>query len=62
VLADYVLNQACADADALTATYGLDVPVHVKVSARRLTRSDLHAVIAWALGHYKLTASRLLIE
>jgi diguanylate cyclase len=27
VLEDYILNQACADADALTAAYGLDVPV-----------------------------------
>jgi diguanylate cyclase len=62
VLDDYVLNQACADADALTAAYGLDVPVHVNVSARRLTRPDLHAVIDWALGRYKLAASRLVIE
>ena len=36
VLEDFILNQACADADALTAAYGLDVPVHVNVSARRL--------------------------
>lgn len=50
VLDDYVLNQACADADALTAAYGLDVPVHVNVWARRLTRPDLHAVIDWRLG------------
>jgi EAL domain-containing protein (putative c-di-GMP-specific phosphodiesterase class I) len=50
VLDDYVLNQSCADADVLTAAYGLDVPVHVNVSARRLTRPDLHAVIDWALG------------
>lgn len=62
VLDDYVLNQACADADALTAAYGLDVPVHVNVSAPRLTRPDLHAVVDWALGRYKLAASRLVIE
>jgi EAL domain-containing protein (putative c-di-GMP-specific phosphodiesterase class I) len=62
VLEDYILNQACADAEALTAVYGLDVPVHVNVSARRLTRPDLYAVLAWALGRYKLEASRLVIE
>jgi EAL domain-containing protein (putative c-di-GMP-specific phosphodiesterase class I) len=62
VLEDFILNQACADADALTAVYGLDVPVHVNVSAARLTRPDLHAAIDWALGRYKLAASRLVIE
>jgi diguanylate cyclase len=62
VLDDFILNQACADADVLTAAYGLDVPVHVNVSARRLARPDLHAVIDWALGRYKLAASRLVIE
>jgi len=54
VLDDYVLNQACADADALTAAYGLDVPVHVNCFGA--------AVIDWALGRYKLAASRLVIE
>ena len=62
VLEDFILNQACADADALTAVYGLDVPVHVNVWANRLARPDLHAVIDWALGRYKLAASRLVIE
>lgn len=62
VLDDFVLNRACADADALTAAYGLDVPVHVNVSARRLARPDLHAAIEWALKRYKLAASRLVIE
>ena len=62
VLEDFILNQACADADALTAVYGLDVPVHVNVSANRLARPDLHAVIDWALGRYKLAASRLVLE
>jgi len=32
------------------------------LSAMRLTRPDLYAVIAWALGRYKLEASRLVIE
>jgi EAL domain-containing protein (putative c-di-GMP-specific phosphodiesterase class I) len=62
VLEDFILSQACADADALTAVYGLDVPVHVNVSAARLARPDLHAVIDWALGRYKLAASRLVVE
>jgi EAL domain-containing protein (putative c-di-GMP-specific phosphodiesterase class I) len=62
VLEDFILNQACADADELTAVYGLDVPVHVNVSAGRLARPDLHAAIDWALGRYKLAASRLVIE
>jgi EAL domain-containing protein (putative c-di-GMP-specific phosphodiesterase class I) len=62
VLDDFVLNQACADADALTAAYGLDVPVHVNVLARRLPRPDLYAAIDWALGRYKLAASRLVLE
>lgn len=62
VLEDFVLNQACADADALTAAYGVDVPVHVNVSASRLVRPDLHAAIDWALRRYKLAASRVVIE
>lgn len=62
VLEDFLLNQACADPDALTAAYGLDVPVHVNVSASRLVRPDLHAAIDWALRRYKLAASRLVIE
>ena len=62
VLEDFILNQACADADALTAVYELDVPVHVNVSAGRLVRPDLHAAIDWALGRYKLAASRLVLE
>lgn len=62
VLEDFILSQACADADALTAVYGLDVPVHVNVSAGRLARPDLHAVIDWALGRFKLAASRLVVE
>jgi len=62
VLEDFILSQACADADALTAVYGLDVPVHVNVSAGRLARPDLHAAIDWALGRYKLAASRLVVE
>jgi hypothetical protein len=33
----------------LTAAYGLDVPVHVNVSASRLVRPDLHAAIDSAL-------------
>jgi EAL domain-containing protein (putative c-di-GMP-specific phosphodiesterase class I) len=62
VLDDFVLDKACASADALTTAYGLDVPVHVNVSARRLARPDLFAVIDWALGRYKLAASRLVVE
>lgn len=62
VLEDFILGQACADADALTAVYGLDVPVHVNVSAARLVRPDLQAAIDWALGKYKLAASRLVIQ
>lgn len=62
VLDDYVLNQACADAEALTAAYGLDVPVHMNVSASRLVRPDLHAAFDWAVRRYKLAAGRLVIE
>jgi EAL domain-containing protein (putative c-di-GMP-specific phosphodiesterase class I) len=62
VVDDFVLNQACADAHAMTAAYGLDVPVHVNITARRLVRPDLHAAIEWALHRYKLTASRLVLE
>lgn len=62
VLEDFILNQACADTDALIAAYGLDVPVHVNVSASRLARPDLHAAIDWALRRYKLAAGRLVIE
>jgi diguanylate cyclase len=42
--------------------FGLGAPVHVNVSTRRLTRPDLHVVIDWALGRYKLEAGRLVIE
>ena len=50
VLEDFILSQACADADTLTAVHGLDVPVHVNVSAGRLVRSDLHAVMVGRWG------------
>ena len=63
VLDDFVLNQACADADALTAAYGLEVPVHVNIAKSRLIRPDLlHAAVEWALRRYKLSASRLVLE
>src|SRR4029079_13560557 len=62
VLEYFMLIQQCADAYALTAVYGLDVPLHVNVSANRLARPDLHAVIDWALGRYKLASSRFVIE
>lgn len=62
VLDDFVLNQACADAEALTAAYGLDVPVHVNIATARLGRPELHAAIEWALQRYKLAAHRLVLE
>ncbi len=59
VLDDFILNRACADADALTAAYGLDVPIHVNVSAHRLARPDLHAAIEWALQRALASMSRV---
>lgn len=62
VLDDFVLNQACAEAEALTAAYGLDVSVHVSIATARLCRPDLHAAIEWTLQRYELAASRLVLE
>jgi diguanylate cyclase len=62
VLEDFVMNRACADADALTAAYGREVSLHVNISARRLGRPDLDAALSWTLGRHKLPAGRLVIE
>src|SRR5688572_16471020 len=47
VVDDFVLDRACADAEALARVHGRDVCVHVNVSAYRLGRPDLDAAIAW---------------
>lgn len=62
VLDDFVLDRACADADALADAHGHEVGVHVNISAKRLGRPDLDAAIAWVLGRHRLSASRLTLE
>lgn len=62
VLDDFVLNSACADANALTDVYGDEVGLHVKVSASRLGRADLEAAIDWALERHRVIPGRLTIE
>jgi EAL domain-containing protein (putative c-di-GMP-specific phosphodiesterase class I) len=58
VIEDFVLMQACADAEALSAAFELDVSLHVNVGSGRLTRPDLVTAIEWAVKRYKLEASR----
>jgi hypothetical protein len=40
VLDDYVLNQVCADADALTAAYGLESKRSQTIAHSALNRAD----------------------
>lgn len=62
VLDDFVLNRACADADALADVHGREVDLHVNVSASRLGLPDLDAAVAWALGRHRLPPGRLTLE
>jgi EAL domain-containing protein (putative c-di-GMP-specific phosphodiesterase class I) len=62
VLDDFVLNWACADADALADVYGRQVDVHVNVSASRMGGLDLEAAVAAALERYQLPPGRLVLE
>jgi diguanylate cyclase len=62
VLDDFVLDRACADADALAEAHGDEVGVHVNISAIRLGRPDLDAAVAWVLRKHRLPARRLTLE
>jgi diguanylate cyclase len=62
VLDDFVLNWACADADALADVYGRQVDVHVNVSASRMGGPDLEPAVAAALEQHRLPPGRLVLE
>jgi predicted signal transduction protein with EAL and GGDEF domain len=59
---DFVLDQACADADRLAALYGRPIDLHVNVSAGRLGQQGLRAAVEAALTRHRVPASRLVVE
>jgi diguanylate cyclase len=61
-LDDFVLDRACADADALGCVYGRAVGVHVNVSASRLGEPELELAVARALDRYQLPPHQLILE
>lgn len=62
VLDDFVLNYACADAEALADAFDRYVDLHVNISASRLGRPQLEAALASVLQRHRLRPSRLVIE
>jgi diguanylate cyclase len=62
VLDDFVLRRACSDAAALAAKYGVDVGLHVNVSAVTLQRPGLDEAIGRALDGCALRPDRLTLE
>jgi diguanylate cyclase (GGDEF)-like protein len=61
-LDDFVLDRACADAEALAETYGGPVDVHVNVSAARLGQRGLEDTVARALQRHGVRPARLVVE
>ncbi|MDT5023718.1 MAG: diguanylate cyclase [Micromonosporaceae bacterium] len=59
---NFVLDQACHDAAALTESYGRPIDIHVNASARRLGQPELEAAIIAALERYAVAPSRLVVE
>ncbi|WP_239138567.1 putative bifunctional diguanylate cyclase/phosphodiesterase [Actinoplanes regularis] len=59
---DFVLNQACADAQALAERYGRPIAVHVNVSAGRLGQQGLEDAVDAALARHAMPPARLVIE
>ncbi|BCY13809.1 bifunctional diguanylate cyclase/phosphodiesterase [Actinoplanes sp. L3-i22] len=59
---DFVLNQACADAQALADRYGRPIDVHVNVSAGRLGQQGLEDAVDAALARHAMPPSRLVVE
>jgi diguanylate cyclase len=61
-LDDFVLDRACADANALASAYGRAVDLHVNVSASRLGQRELELAVARALDRYRVSPGRLILE
>ncbi|GAA2705192.1 hypothetical protein Apa02nite_082870 [Actinoplanes palleronii] len=59
---DFVLNQACADAQALADRYGRPIAVHVNVSAGRLGQHGLEDAVDAALARHAMPPERLVVE
>ncbi len=59
---DFVLDRACADADALAARYGGPLDLHVNVSSGRLGGPELDSAVERALTRHALPPSRLVLE
>jgi diguanylate cyclase (GGDEF)-like protein len=59
---DFVLDQACADAEALADIYDRPIDVHVNVSAARLGQHGVEEAVRTALARHALPPSRLVIE
>lgn len=59
---DFVLNQACADAQALADRFGRPIDVHVNVSAGRLGQQGLEDAVDAALARHAMPPARLVVE
>jgi diguanylate cyclase (GGDEF)-like protein len=59
---DFVLNQACADAQALAERFGRPIAVHVNVSAGRLGQQGLEDAVDAALTRHAMPPARLVVE
>ncbi|MFI1992868.1 putative bifunctional diguanylate cyclase/phosphodiesterase [Actinoplanes sp. NPDC020271] len=59
---DFVLNQACADAQALADRFGRPIAVHVNVSAGRLGQQGLEDAVDAALARHAMPPARLVVE
>ncbi|WP_436527651.1 putative bifunctional diguanylate cyclase/phosphodiesterase [Actinoplanes sp. HUAS TT8] len=59
---DFVLNQACADAQALADRFGRPIGVHVNVSAGRLGQQSLEDAVEAALARHAMPPDRLIVE
>jgi diguanylate cyclase len=62
VVDDFVLDRACADADALARVCGQAVDVHVNVSASRLGQRHMELALGRALDRHRMPPDRLVLE
>lgn len=61
-LDDFVLERACADANALADLLGVCADIHVNICASRLAQPSLELSVARALDELRLAPDRLVLE
>ena len=59
---EWVLRNACTQARAWSETVGIDLDIHVNVSARQLSRTDFPHIVRRALEASQLNGNRLVLE